>query len=75
MASIKWEKKGEIFITDIEVPVGSTALIHIPSKDSDSVKESGKKIKASSLIKLKGFRDGYAVYTLGSGRYHFESTM
>ncbi len=73
IASIKWKAEDEKFLTDIEVPVGSTAIVHIPSKDLKTVREGGKKITRRSGIKEKGFRDGYAVYSVGSGSYSFES--
>jgi alpha-L-rhamnosidase len=74
-ASISWKKEKGTFLTNIEVPVGSTALIHIPAKDRNSVRESGKEIGVKSLIKFKGFRDGFAVFTVGSGYYKFESEL
>jgi alpha-L-rhamnosidase len=75
MASITWEKENGIFRTFIEVPVGSTAIVHIPAKDRSMVTENGKKIDMQIGIKEKGFRDGYAVYVVGSGKYRFESML
>jgi len=75
MASISWEKENGKFKTFIEVPVGSTAIVHIPASDLKSVRESGKKIGNKSGIREKGFRSGYAVYDIGSGRYVFESEL
>jgi alpha-L-rhamnosidase len=72
-ASIKWERENGKFITSIEVPVGSTAVVHVPAKDPGLVTESGNKIGKRSGIELMGSRDGYAVYSVGSGRYLFES--
>ncbi len=73
IASISWKKENERFLTSVEVPVGSTAIVHIPAEESKTVTESGKKISKKSDIKLKGFRDGYAVYSVGSGHYTFKS--
>jgi len=73
ISSIRWEKANARFITEIEVPVGSSAIVHIPSGDKDSVLEGGKKIKKRSGIMLKGSRDGYAVFEVRSGKYRFES--
>ncbi len=75
MASISWEKRDSKFITKIEVPVGSTAIVHIPATEPESIRESGKKIKRNSEIKNIGFRDGFAVYSVGSGMYEFESDI
>jgi alpha-L-rhamnosidase len=75
IASISWKKEDKTFSVNIEVPVGSTAIVHIPATDPQKIKESGKKIRMKSLIKLKGYRDGYAVYLIGSGKYNFESAL
>jgi alpha-L-rhamnosidase len=75
MASISWKKENKIFGVNIEVPVGSTAIVHVPAADPKEIKESGKEIKTKSGIKLKGFRDGYAVFSVGSGSYNFESVV
>jgi alpha-L-rhamnosidase len=75
MASISWEKDDEIFNVHIEVPIGSTAIVHVPSTDPHKIMESGRKIKVKSGIKTKGFRNGYAVFSVGSGKYNFESVV
>lgn len=73
IASIKWEKTDDRFTAEIEVPVGSSAVVHIPAKDKNSVSESGRKVNNRSGIKFRDFRDGYAVYDVNSGKYRFES--
>lgn len=75
IASIKWEKTDDRFTAEIEVPVGSSAVVHIPAKDRNSVSESGRKVNKRSGIKFRDFRDGYAVYDVNSGKYRFESLI
>jgi len=75
IVSISWEKDAGKFSASIHVPVGSTAIVHIPAEDVRKVKESGKKITSRSGIEVKGFRDGYVVYSVGSGYYEFESEL
>lgn len=75
LASISWRINSEKFFTAVEVPVGSTAIIHIPAGGAENVTESGKKISGRSGIKLVGKRDGYAVFLIGSGKYEFESYL
>ncbi|HZY81157.1 MAG TPA: family 78 glycoside hydrolase catalytic domain [Cyclobacteriaceae bacterium] len=43
-ASIRWEKKGDMLVVNVEVPVGSTATIYVPAKTKPAVFEvkSGK---------------------------------
>jgi alpha-L-rhamnosidase len=74
-ASIAWEKDNEMMRVNIEVPVGSTATVRISAEDPQKIMESGKVISSRSLIKLKGFKDGYAVFSVGSGNYNFQSVV
>lgn len=75
LAGISWEKTGKKFEAEITVPVGSTATVHIPAINKDSVTESGKKITGSTGIKFIGTRNGYSVYEAGSGRWKFQSDI
>lgn len=72
-ASIEWKRENNRFITEVEVPVGSTAIVHVPAKNPGLVKENGVEIGRKSGIILTGARDGYAVYKVGSGKYRFVS--
>lgn len=74
-ASIRWEKNKNRFKMDILVPVGSTAIVYVPSADETAVRESGKTIKQKSEVKFAKKEDGYAVFTVGSGHYSFESAL
>jgi alpha-L-rhamnosidase len=74
-ASIKWRRENEKFFINIEVPVGSTAIIHISARDPRAVRESGKKIGKRSGIRLLGARDGYVVFLAGSGVYEFRNNI
>jgi alpha-L-rhamnosidase len=74
IASIRWEKNAGDFKMNVDVPVSSTATIYVPTSDAKNVMESGKKIKDSELIRLQKVEDGFAVYTVASGKYSFEST-
>jgi alpha-L-rhamnosidase len=77
-AGIKWTKSGNEFRVDVEVPVGSTASVAVPTSSADNVTEGGKKIKNSSLISFTKDDRGAnpraragVVYTVGSGNYSF----
>ncbi|MGB8194096.1 MAG: family 78 glycoside hydrolase catalytic domain, partial [Chitinophagaceae bacterium] len=60
------------FSWKIEVPVNSSALVHIPAASIDDITENGKSITGSgaSFIKMDG---QYAVFEIGSGQYNFIS--
>jgi alpha-L-rhamnosidase len=72
-ASVRWEKNGGSFRMNVEVPVGSTATVYVPSTDVTRVTESGKKIKDSMGVSFKGTEEGYGIYTVASGKYRFDS--
>jgi alpha-L-rhamnosidase len=72
-AGISWGKNGDKFLAVITVPVGSRATVHIPASDASRVSENGKKITDSREFIFKGMENGYAIFTVGSGIYNFES--
>lgn len=74
-AAIKWEKGLGSFKLDIKVPVGSTATVFIPTSNTKNVTESGKKIKGNSSVSFQRMEKDYAVYTVGSGDYEFNSHL
>jgi alpha-L-rhamnosidase len=72
-AAINWKKSGSAFKLDIEVPVGSTATVYVPASKAEEVTESGKKIKNDDVIRFEKMGNGYAIFTVGSGKYSFDS--
>jgi alpha-L-rhamnosidase len=74
-ASINWKKETDKMIIDVVVPVGSTGTVYVPVSESGVVMESGKKIKNNGAVKFEKLENGYAVYTVGSGKYMFESQI
>ncbi len=75
MASISWKKNAGAFKLDIEVPVGSTATVYVPTLNAKNVTESGKEIKAESDVRFQKMENGYAVFTVYSGKYSFDSQL
>ncbi|HQH25072.1 MAG TPA: family 78 glycoside hydrolase catalytic domain [Bacteroidales bacterium] len=75
MASISWEKQNNKFFTEINVPVGSSAIIYLPCGDKGPVRENGRRTGKRSGIIFREFTGRHAVYEVGSGKYRFESTM
>ena len=68
-AGIRWVKAGTKFNVNVDVPVGSTATVYVPAARASEVTEGGKKI--DKTIRLERMEDGYAVFSVGSGRYEF----
>lgn len=71
-AGIQWKKGDDGFTMDIEVPVGSTATVYVPASRADDVTETGTQAGDKSVA-FKKMENGYAVYTVESGKYGFKS--
>jgi alpha-L-rhamnosidase len=74
-ASVKWEKGIGSFKMDIKVPVGSTATVYVPASSEKVVTESGKKINDKGSVHFEQMQNGYAIFTIGSGNYSFNSQL
>jgi|AGTN01.1.fsa_nt_gi Alpha-L-rhamnosidase N-terminal domain./Bacterial alpha-L-rhamnosidase. len=66
-----WKKEGKSFIWDITVPCNTTATVYIAAPSEKEVTESGKKVSSAKGVKYIRIENGYAVYKVGSGNYHF----
>ncbi|MRX46197.1 glycoside hydrolase family 78 protein [Pedobacter puniceum] len=67
-----WKKEKSSFSWQITIPANSSALVYIPVKDKQEVKEGNQKINDSSNIKYIKTEGGKAIYEVLSGSYHFK---
>ena len=74
-AAVSWKLDGGSFQMDVEVPANSRATVFIPAKSADSIKEGTEKLTAVKDLQVKGMEAGFMVVELGSGKYHFTSTL
>ena len=71
-SGITWRReKGQFFI-DVTVPVGSTAEVFVPEKNSALILESGKKITEANEVELDRIEGEYTVILVKSGEYSFK---
>jgi alpha-L-rhamnosidase len=70
MAGISWKNELTQFRMDITVPVGSSATVYVPASGEEDVLENGRKPDPAQ-VKFLGMNDGYALYSVLSGNYHF----
>ena len=70
-----WRRDGERFTWNLTVPVNATATVYVPAKTVASVSESGRPADKSPGVKYLRMEGGSAIYEVGSGKYHFASTM
>jgi len=57
------------------IPANTTATVYVPTKDAASVIESGKPAARAESVKFLRMENNAAVYAIGSGAYHFQSTL
>jgi alpha-L-rhamnosidase len=69
-AGITWKNEPSRFAMDITVPVGSLATVYVPADAEDEVLESAQKPDPETIAYL-GRDEGYAIFSVGSGDYHF----
>ena len=67
----KWELQDDCLRMEIEVPVNTTATVHVPTSDPMGVTEAGKPAGNAEGVTLLGTEDNVAVYQVGSGQYVF----
>jgi alpha-L-rhamnosidase len=70
-----WKREGDRYTWSVSIPVNTTATVYVPAQDATSVTESGKSASDAPGIKYLRMEAGAAVYEIGSGSYHFASTM
>ena len=69
-----WElNKNMDFVWDIQIPANSKATVYIPAMDENSVSESDKIASQSEGVSFVEYKNGFAVYEVLSGVYHFVS--
>ncbi|MCP4312929.1 MAG: family 78 glycoside hydrolase catalytic domain [Bacteroidetes bacterium] len=66
-----WELKGKKLGLRVEIPVNTTARIHIPTSKSSSVKENSKPVSKVPGIKIVETNDHETILEVGSGQYEF----
>ena len=69
-----WKIEEDVFQWDVVIPVNTSATLSIPTKNPADVKESGRNIGEEEGIAYLGMEQGKAIYRIGSGKYHFESS-
>jgi alpha-L-rhamnosidase len=68
-----WRIEQGEFILEVETPGNTTAQVYVPVRGEASVQESGVAGEQAPGIQAVERIAGYAVYTIGSGKYCFRS--
>jgi alpha-L-rhamnosidase len=75
LISTAWNREKDLFELDLSIPVNTEATVYIPTNNEASVKESGILAPKAKGIKFIKFENGFAIYIVGSGIYHFDSKI
>ena len=69
-----WRFENSNFSWNIEIPVNTKATVYIPANNADAVLEGNQKASTVTGVRLLEMKDGFAVYEVLSGVYHFVSS-
>ena len=72
MIKSHWEKKENIFILHVEIPVNTQATIYLPYEGEVSINEYENPEEQIARLKYTGIYNGRMVYLTGSGKYEFK---
>ena len=70
-----WKRDGEKLTMEMTIPINTTATVYVPAKDAAGVTESGKPAARAAGVKFLRMENNAAVYAVGAGTYHFQSTL
>ena len=70
-----WKVDGGNLTLDVEIPANTTATIYVPGSSTDAILESGKQVATEPGIKVADPVSGFVVLNVGSGVYHFSTTI
>lgn len=71
----EWSHEHGSFKLHVQVPIGATATVVIPTGDVSSVRESGKEIDHAAGVRLLGQTEKTVSVSVLSGDYYFESGL
>ncbi|GAA1583180.1 hypothetical protein GCM10009789_41240 [Kribbella sancticallisti] len=66
--AVSWRRIGRVFQLEVQVPVGATAEVHVPSAAAGDVTAVPAPYAGEPV-----YADGYTVYTVPSGHWNFTS--
>jgi alpha-L-rhamnosidase len=70
----RWERDENRFELEVEIPVNTDAVIHLPAAPHGTVEESGVSAAEADGVRFLRREIGREVYAVGSGKYVFRST-
>jgi alpha-L-rhamnosidase len=72
-AAIAWKKENGSLSMQVTVPVSCRASVYVPAAKKEAVTESGHATGNDKHVVFVKMEDGYALFSIGSGTYDFQS--
>jgi alpha-L-rhamnosidase len=72
--SVAWKLEEKKITLQTEIPVNTTATIHVPTSNTDEVLENGKSVNKSKNLRVIGAENGFLIVEAGSGKYIFTAS-
>ena len=66
-----WRREADKLVLDIDVPVGSTALVYLPAARQEQIQESLRPVQRDHNITFVRSEQSYQVLKVSSGHYEF----
>ena len=66
-----WDVVQDKLIFDVDIPVNTKAVVHIPARATATIREGGRILTEVKDVVIKGQEDNYWVVEVGSGSYRF----
>jgi alpha-L-rhamnosidase len=73
--SVRWERDGDGFRLQVEVPANTRATVYLPASEDGDVTESGVDVGEAPHVKFLRREGDRNVYAVESGSYDFHSQM
>lgn len=70
-----WRRTTDHLELNVIVPPNTSATVHVPAADPNQVKESGKTANGATGVSFLRQQAGRAVFSVGSGSYHFTTPL
>jgi hypothetical protein len=73
--AVAWQREGNAFRLEVELPPGTSAEVWVPSSDAHDVKEGGRPADQVAGVRFLRQDAERALFEAGSGRYSFSSAL
>jgi alpha-L-rhamnosidase len=70
-----WSVSNGICVLTVEIPVNTTAIVHVPTKNGATIYEGAVPAENAPGVQALGATNGVAVFAVGSGTYVFTSEL